>query len=539
MRGRGRLLAAGVVAAALLAACALGAPAVARADEALLPGPDDVGDPGLSEEEVAQIAAPELDPTDEGAALPGDEPVGAELASRLDAFLDEAFPACGMLGVAVAVVDADGVRYLRCLGDVTSEDRTFVVGSLSKSMTAVAVMQLAEEGLVDLDGPACSYAPETGVPVSVTVRDLLNQTSGFGYFESLAGASVGESAGSFSYANANYDLLGRIVEDVSGLGLGTYLRERVFSPLGMDDASAGDEPERAPRAEGHRSWFGAWVADGFEHGEGDDAWGGPASGYVRASVSDMAAYLRMYLNSGCAAPGGARVLSAGSVHRMIFSRVPDPVGDTYYGMGWTTYSWDDGELVMSHDGQVENYVARMCAIPGRDLGVVVLADGNDEFGGNEAFFSLADGATAIAVGGRADPADVVPPLGEHVRYDVLYALAVLLCALPLAWGALRRRRGSRRAPRALPALLLHMAAPVYLLGVPPLLTGMRWRDFAAFYPDQALVLLACAILLLAGGLVGLSGNARRSGAQGVAAPLDRLGGAGARVVGAHEVGERL
>lgn len=499
------------MAAALLAACALGTPAVARADEALLPGPDDVGDPGLSEEEVAQIAEPELDPTDEGAALPGDEPVGAELASRLDAFLDEAFPACGMPGVAVAVVDADGVRYLRCLGDVTSEDRTFVVGSLSKSMTAVAVMQLAEEGLVDLDGPACSYAPETGVPVSVTVRDLLNQTSGFGYFESLAGASVGESAGSFSYANANYDLLGRIVEDVSGLGLGTYLRERVFSPLGMDDASAGDEPERAPRAEGHRSWFGMWAADGFEHREGDDAWGGPASGYVRASVSDMAAYLRMYLNSGEVAPGGARVLSSRAVHRMIFSRVPDPEGDTYYGMGWTTYSWGDGELVMSHDGQVENYVARMCAIPGRDLAIVALADGSDEFGGNEAFFSLADGVTAIAVGGRADPADAAARPGEHARYDALYALAVLLSALPLAWGAVRRRRGSRRPPRALPFLLLHMAAPVYLLGAPPLLTGMRWRDFAAYYPDQTLVLLACCILLLVGGLGGLPGMVRAMG----------------------------
>lgn len=506
--GRPGRAAAALVAAALVAGCALGAPVVARADEALLPGSDDVGEPGLSEEEVARIGAPELDPTDEGAAMPGDEPVGAELAARLDAFLDTAFPACGMPGAAVAVVDAGGVRYLRCLGDVTSEDQTFVVGSLSKSMTAVAVMQLVEEGLVDLDDPACAYAPETGVPVAVTVRDLLNQTSGFGYYESLAGATVGESAGSFSYANANYDLLGRIVEDVSGLGLGAYLRECVFSPLGMDDASAGDEPERAPRAEGHRSWFGAWAADGFEHGAGDDAWGGAASGYVRASVSDMASYLRMYLNS------GEGVLSAASIHQMVFSRVRDPGGDTYYGMGWTTYSWDDGELVMSHDGQVENYVARMCVIPGRNLGVVVLADGNDEFGSNEAFFSLADGVTAIAVGGRVDPADVTPPLGEHVRYDALYAAAVLLSALPLAWGAARRRRGGRRDRRALPALLLHVAAPAYLLGVPPLLVGMRWRDFAAFYPDQALVLLACAILLLAGGLVGLSGGVSRSGGGG-------------------------
>lgn len=511
-------------AVAVLLACALTlAPAAARADEALLPGEDDLGEPGLSAEEIARITEPELDPTEDGAARPGDEPRGDELASRLDDYLDEAFPACGMPGAAVAVVDAGGVRYLRCLGDVTGPDETFLIGSLSKSMTAAAVMQLVDEGAVDLDAPAAEYAPGYGVPASVTVRDLLNQTSGFGYFESLARARVGEAAGSFSYANANYDLLGRIVERASGMQLGAYLREFVFSPLGMGDASAGGEPERAPRAEGHRSWFGMWAADGFEHREGDDAWGGPASGYVRASVSDMAAYLRMYLNSGEVAPGGARVLSSRAVHRMIFSRVPDPEGDTYYGMGWTTYSWGDGELVMSHDGQVENYVARMCAIPGRDLAIVALADGSDEFGGNEAFFSLADGVTAIAVGGRADPADAAARPGEHARYDALYALAVLLSALPLAWGAVRRRRGSRRPPRALPFLLLHMAAPVYLLGAPPLLTGMRWRDFASYYPDQTLVLLACCILLLVGGLGGLPGMARTTG-RGSGARGD--GGAG-------------
>ena len=136
-------------------------------------------------------------------------------------------------------------------------------------------------------------------------------------------------------------------------------------------------------ATGHRNWFGLSVADGFVHERGDGAWGGPASGYVRASINDMAAYLRMYLD------GGAGVVSRAGVHRMVFDRVPDASGDTCYGMGWTTYSWGDGELVMSHDGDVENYVARMCVIPGRDLGIVLLADANDAVGGNARV--LADG----------------------------------------------------------------------------------------------------------------------------------------------------
>ena len=485
-----------MLAVALLLAAV--APHEARADEALLPD-EAAGDADAS-------LQADVDPTDAGVAAVGEEPEGAELASALDGYLAEAFPASGLPGLAVAVVDADGVRYLGTYGDVArsdgldGSDATFLIGSLSKSVCAVAVMQLVEEGLVDLDAPAARYAPEYATPPEVTVRSLLNQTSGFGYFDALSDASAGPSAGEFSYANANYDLLGRIVEDVSGQNYGTYLRSHVFDALGMDDASVAGEPARAAEAMGHRGWFGVDVADGFVHEEGDSAWGGPASGYVRASVSDMASYLRMYLNS------GAGALSAASVHQMVFSRVPDPSGDTFYGFGWTTYSWDDGELVMSHDGQVENCVARMCVIPGRGLGVVVLANANDEFGGNESFFQLADDVTSLAVGGVATGVDAGARALSHAVYDAVYLLAVAAAAAPLASvvrGSWRRRWAAagtgRRWELALPAAFLHVMVPVYLLGLPGGL-GMRWQDFADFYPDQTLVLLACVALLVVAGV---------------------------------------
>ena len=92
-------------AAALVASVVLAllSPCTARADEALLPSPDDIGDPGLSEQEVARIEEPELDPTDSGATAPGLEPDGAELAGLLDGYLDEAFPACVWCNLYVQV----------------------------------------------------------------------------------------------------------------------------------------------------------------------------------------------------------------------------------------------------------------------------------------------------------------------------------------------------------------------------------------------------------------------------------------------------
>lgn len=481
----------------LVAVIALVAPAsAARADEALLAGPDD--DVTEAADDLGRVEDP-----DEGGgpAAPGDEPTGDALSDALDDYLSRSFPETGVPGAAVAVVDADGVRYEATLGDCTGADETFLIGSLSKSVTAVATMQLVERGLVDLDAPVDAYVDGVGLPDVVTVRSLLNQTSGLGYFDSLATARVGDTLGSFSYANANYDLLGRVIEAASGQGYASYVEQNVFAPLGMADASAGGGGA-APVAEGHRCWFGVPVADGFEHGADDASWGGPASGYVRASLSDMESYLMMYLNSGRGA------LSPASVHQMVYARVPDPEGDTYYGMGWTTYEWGDGELVMSHDGQVENYVARMCVIPGRSLAIVVLGDANDEFGGNEAFFSMADGVSAIAVGAPAEPVDGSARTMGHLECNAGYLLALAASALPLALSLSRR---CRRGAHVLPSVVLAVAGPALLLGSVPLGVGMAWRDFWGFYPDQTVVLGACSALLAAGGAARLAAALRARG----------------------------
>ena len=476
---------------------------------------DDPEDPG-----DAEASAADLDEADEGASPEGLEPTGDELAARMDAYLAANFPRAGAPGLAVAVVDAGGVRYLRTFGDCPDADALFVVGSLSKSFTAVAVMQLVEQGAVDLDAPASRYAPGYDVPDEVTVRSLLNQTSGFGAYDSLAEAAdgeLGETFGAFSYANANYDLLGRVVEGASGEDYARYLDEHVLEPLGMASTTA--DPARAEAlgmVPGHRDWFGLPVADGFRHAQGDGAWGGPASGYVASSVRDMASYLRMYLNGGMGGDG-ARVLSADSVRRMFLDRVPDPEGDTYYGMGWTSFSWDDGELVLSHDGQVENYTASMCLLPERGIGIVALSDANDNAGGNIRFFDLVGGVVSVAIGGTGQPMDDAWTWAWRQRVDVLYASALLLAVSPLLLTGRWRRRLSAAcrggvAPivraRSLRMLLvrgvlLHVALPACILAL-PFVWGVPWRDLLTFSPDVSTVLLASAGLLVVAGAVRLA-----------------------------------
>lgn len=533
----------GIFAAAVaaLAACALLLPSCASGEATVLPlagGEAAVSEDGATsgaefggvteakssddpeDPDDAEASAADLDEADEGASPEGFEPTGDELAARMDAYLAANFPRAGAPGLAVAVVDAGGVRYLRTFGDCPDADALFVVGSLSKSFTAVAVMQLVEQGAVDLDAPASRYAPGYDVPDEVTVRSLLNQTSGFGAYDSLAEAAdgeLGETFGAFSYANANYDLLGRVVEGASGEDYARYLDEHVLEPLGMASTTA--DPARAEAlgmVPGHRDWFGLPVADGFRHAQGDGAWGGPASGYVASSVRDMASYLRMYLNGGMGGDG-ARVLSADSVRRMFLDRVPDPEGDTYYGMGWTSFSWDDGELVLSHDGQVENYTASMCLLPERGIGIVALSDANDNAGGNIRFFDLVGGVVSVAIGGTGQPMDDAWTWAWRQRVDVLYASALLLAVSPLLLTGRWRRRLSAAcrggvAPivraRSLRMLLvrgvlLHVALPACILAL-PFVWGVPWRDLLTFSPDVSTVLLASAGLLVVAGAVRLA-----------------------------------
>ncbi len=450
------------------------------------------------------------------------------LSAALDAYLESNYPRTHEPGIAVAVVTDQGIAYLKTMGTCQNANDSFYIGSLSKSMCAVAIMQLVEKGSIDLDEPAAKYAPEYLISPQVSVRMLLNQTSGFGYYDSLNQATIGDSFGEFSYSNANYDLLGRIVEHVSGENYSDYLAHHVFAPLNMVDSSAqglrtndvlgepgGKEGENSngngTQAEqeedgytdtrdvlGHRNYFGKYVDDGFQHSENDDAWGGPSSGYVSSSIRDMANYLQMYLD------GGKNVLDYDSVMQMFMSRVKDPDGDAYYGMGWTSYYRDD-ELVLCHDGDVETNVASMTILPERGIGVVVLGDGYDSIAGNDLFFSLASGVLDIAAGYDTPDLDQNEFSEQHAKANESWVFFLAICALPLIcsvlWAKFARTLLARRSTHALVIAtcvdVTMFAFVIAWVANAPRRMGIPWRDISTFDPSMACGLTVAAALLIA------------------------------------------
>lgn len=313
-------------------------------------------------------------------------------------------------GLAVAVVrGAEVWTHAHGVADIASgvrvdESTVFRIGSITKTFTTIAVMQLWEMGVVDLDAPAAEYlldlrlvparpdlAPPTlrhllthtaGVRALRGPADLLRPAMGWGSpasapAPSLAkyyrgGLRVDVAPGTrWAYSNHGFTVLGQVVADVSGMPLDRYLRERVFAPLGMATTDlVRSDRVRARLATGYevRSRGLRAVADL----EVVTAGGGAAY----STVGDMARYAAALLGGGANAHGS--VLRPETLATAFAPQYrPDP---RVPGMGLGFQRGDvGGHLTVGHDGIWKGFLADLVLAPERGFGVVALANtGNFE-----------------------------------------------------------------------------------------------------------------------------------------------------------------
>ncbi|GAB1508365.1 serine hydrolase domain-containing protein [Actinophytocola sp. KF-1] len=343
----------------------------------------------------------------------------------VDGYLADALAATGLPGVSVVVTHGDRVVHATgaghdSAGRPVTADTPMRVASVSKSFTAAGVLTLVEDGRLSLDAPVRRWLPT--VPDGVTVRHLLNQTSGLadstvniGELESAR--TLAEYADRFeatlaappgtrwSYCNANYDLAARLAEVVSGQPFDEFMASAVFAPLGMHDTSVG-----GAAADGYNSLFGVW----FSRPELD---GGPAvngSGGVVTTAADMGRWL--------VAQNGHGPFPASLPRTM---QEPSAVDD--YGMGWAP----DGELLV-HSGNLWTYNAVQAIDPATGYGYAVMTNGAGLYDDTR---DILDGLVALTRG--ESPA--VPGGGRQTFEWVLAGVGLVALALG-ALGVARARR---------------------------------------------------------------------------------------------------
>ncbi|WP_410876640.1 serine hydrolase domain-containing protein [Nocardia sp. A7] len=393
--------------------------------------------------------------------------------AAIDDFLAKAMDSTGLPGISLVVTRGDSVVHATgagqdSQGNPITADSPMRIASLSKSITATAVMMLVEDGHLSLDRPVVEQLPEFRMDDAradrITVRHLLNQTSGLSdrtvdigatdHARSLTdyvatmrtGALVAEPGTRWAYCNVNYDIAARLVEAASGRDFDDFLRERVFGPLGMT-ASGTDANLPAP-PDGFTSLFRQWVPRpelaGFLGG---------GAGSVITTAADMGRWL--ISNTG----NGPQLVTAQSLTTMR-----TPVLHRY-GMGWGTE--EEGDMFV-HSGNLFTYNAAQAIDPNTGYGFAVMTNSS----------GLADDTYPIMLGLAAMSRGQTPEIPGRTRQWTEIALAVTtVAALGLGvLGAIRARRWARaRLGKSVwwtGARLLPAVVPVLLFAAFPLVMSV-------------------------------------------------------------------
>ena len=438
---------------------------------------------------------------------------------RIDEFIRAEMSAQRIAGLALAIthdgkpVHVRGYGFGRT-GEPVTRRTQFRIASLSKSFTAIAVLQLVEAGALDLDAPLARYlpafAPASPNLARITIRQLLNQTSGLadsGFIDGLGArqtdlatrvAGIGTArqvaaAGSaFQYFDPNYQLLARLVELASGQAFDDYLQTRIFKPFGMQDSISTSTTDAAAQL-APRLARGHLVAYGMPLGAAELAGFVGGSGGVVSSAQDMARYLAAQ-DPGARGGGGA-VLSAGGIALM---RTPPGGGASSYGMGWFKGS-ADGLTTIEHNGILSTFYSEAVVLPHSGYGFVLLYNEYALSAAMFAFPALKNGVAALLAGHEPVPSRVSLPL-LGLLLGALSAVAIGLAGNSLLrlsrWA---RRSAGQPAWRALPAVLWALVPALLLLGLPRLvlLASGRYFDHAMLaraMPEVVAVLLVCGTL---------------------------------------------
>ncbi|MDX2207119.1 MAG: serine hydrolase domain-containing protein [Gemmatimonadales bacterium] len=389
-------------------------------------------------------------------------PLAAQLdTATIDSLVEARRVALGIPGIGLAIVHPLEVIHERGFG-TTGHDNApvtaatpFLIGSLSKPITATVLFQLVDEGRIDPSLPVVTYLPEFRMADSVesariTVHQLLTHRSGIprkaglrdigrdwtlaDAVASLASVEPFSAPGtSYQFSNANHLVLGRLLEVVTGEPYATLAEQRVFKTLGLTQSFTALAPaESAGLARGHRFWFGIPAA-ARAHFNPELL----ASSNLIMSAHDLGTLIRAHLNLGNV--DGLSLLSTASVIDLTSFEANAP-----YSPGWGWRRVGEHKAI-GYSGGLDAYQAEVLLLTSDGIGVVLLANTTWMMHWPEIQLLAADVAR-LTVG--------LPPLppatpGPQLVWWLWRAAALLLIA-GWGWGIWRlpRRRRQLLAARS-------------------------------------------------------------------------------------------
>ncbi|MBH2007415.1 beta-lactamase family protein [Candidatus Saccharibacteria bacterium] len=402
------------------------------------------------------------------AVLGGGTFAHASTKDKINIYVNEAVEQSKIPGIEMTVIQDGVLKPSKSYGNLKA-DNIMPIGSISKPLTSYAIMKLVEGNKLKLDDKLSSYISELnltheGSKSDVTVRQLLNHTSGLSTAEGrrligtndnsvyrhamrLSNAQLMHQPGTtFEYSNANYAILGALIEKVSNQSYADFMHKNVFMPLGMYSTSADVSVTQSTNfTSGYQSWFGFNVPSTIKYNPG-----GAPYGYVASTAHDLGTFLIAQLNT------SDKLIR----ETQESSTVIDQASKTYYGLGWVLRE-QEGRNIILHAGDNADYSSFMQLDLNKGNGVVVMINRNHYL---EPTYSIDIGLGILNIinngksGGIGESGGMIRLIGAFV---VLLSIALLVF-----YAAKPTYRGKKRKALIILAVIFCFVAlllPVTLL----------------------------------------------------------------------------
>ena len=361
----------------------------------------------------------------------------AGVAEQLERLIDREMRVQGLPIVAIALVDDQQVVWAKGFGTVDSASRraagpqtVFRVGSVSKLFTDVAIMQLVEQGKLDLDAPVSRYLPDfhphNPFDKPITLRQLMSHRSGLvreppvgSYFDSTSpplAATIAslnrttlvyQPATHTKYSNAAIATVGYVLERVSGTPFAQALSKAVLEPLGM--TTSGFEP--TPALTRDLAPAAMWTLDGRMFPAPTFQLGIAPAGSMYTTVTDLGRFMSALFAGGRGMNG--QVLKPETIAQMWTPQFARGGEQSGYGIGFRVGTLD-GHKTVGHDGAIYGFATTLQALPDDKLGVVVVTTRD---GANAAVDEIGDAALRGMLAVRAGRSDGVSVAGAPACVD--------------------------------------------------------------------------------------------------------------------------
>lgn len=410
-------------------------------------------------------------------------------------------------GMNMSIVSDEKEIYSATFGANASTDVDFVLGSLTHSITALGIMRMVEDGELSLKDPLSVYLPQYESIGDVTIEQLLWQTSGIPMEADMDDLRIQQSSGKYRAAYANYNLLGEVIEKVSGESYEEYIADNI---LDLCDMGSTYSLRQSKEVEGqaayvYQTYFGYPSRRQYEY-RPDEKWVYASGGLMLSDVKDMGKYLQMYLRD------DEKVMDSDSIAGVLHGNVPvEEQGvsnalfgtEEEYGMGWISTTVEGVELYYQM-GFLENTTSFMLLVPERNAGIIMFFNEADYMVGSDMIRSICKGVTDILLDQEPEYISSDNYLKYHGIIDLLLLLAVVAAWMPVllmeVWSKRARRKFS--ILRLVKDIVLHIVLPTaMILWIPEYLKP--WTVLWHFIPDIVIVLWVVIGTLYLGALVKL------------------------------------